>query len=169
MSIFPDTGHAPSDPPAGLGRIVRMEIAATTRRRWFRFSLRTLFVAVTVVASWLGYQLNWIMQRKGYLQEVTQRAKAIEGNFMPILTARESWEAERACAPGLLWLFGEKGVRVLYVPISMDGLVRGQTIAANHPDATKAKQLFPEAEASFYTFDSVEHTGSQVIVLPDDP
>ncbi len=34
-------------------------------RRWFRFafSLRTLFVSVTLVGGWLGYQLHWIGQR----------------------------------------------------------------------------------------------------------
>jgi hypothetical protein len=36
------------------------------KRRWFRFSLRTLFVLVTVIgvaAGWLANQLNWIRQR----------------------------------------------------------------------------------------------------------
>ncbi len=34
------------------------------RRRWFRFSLPTMFVGVTVCACWLGYQLNWIHERR---------------------------------------------------------------------------------------------------------
>lgn len=33
------------------------------RFRWFRFSLRTLFVVVTLSACWLSYQLDWIRQR----------------------------------------------------------------------------------------------------------
>ncbi len=32
-------------------------------RRWFRFSLRTMFVVVTVLCVWLGYHLNWIRER----------------------------------------------------------------------------------------------------------
>ncbi len=32
----------------------------TANRRWLRFSLRTLFVVVTVLCVWLGYELNWI-------------------------------------------------------------------------------------------------------------
>ena len=35
--------------------------------RRFRFSLRTLFVVVTLVGCWLGYQLNWIRQRHDML------------------------------------------------------------------------------------------------------
>jgi hypothetical protein len=35
-----------------------------THCRWFRFSLRTLFVAVTVLACWLGYQFSWIRERR---------------------------------------------------------------------------------------------------------
>lgn len=34
------------------------------KRRWFRFSLRTFFVVVTILAVWLGYQINWIRQRR---------------------------------------------------------------------------------------------------------
>ncbi len=36
------------------------------KRRWFRFSLWTLFVLVTIIgvgAGWVLYQLNWIRQR----------------------------------------------------------------------------------------------------------
>ncbi len=36
----------------------------TPNRRWLRYSLETLFVAVTVLACWLGYELNWIHQRR---------------------------------------------------------------------------------------------------------
>jgi hypothetical protein len=32
-------------------------------RRWFQWSLRTLFVVVTVFGCWLGYEFNWIRQR----------------------------------------------------------------------------------------------------------
>jgi hypothetical protein len=37
------------------------------RRRWYQFSLRTMFVLVTVacvVLAWVGYSLNWIRQRR---------------------------------------------------------------------------------------------------------
>jgi hypothetical protein len=32
-------------------------------RHWFRFSLRTLFLVVTVAGCWMGYYLNWARER----------------------------------------------------------------------------------------------------------
>ncbi len=40
-----------------------MDATPLTRRRWFRFSLRTMFVLVTVIAIFVGYHVNWIRQR----------------------------------------------------------------------------------------------------------
>jgi len=40
-----------------------MTDATPTRRRWFQFSLRTLFLAVTVVAAWLAWSLYRVHQR----------------------------------------------------------------------------------------------------------
>lgn len=40
------------------------------KHRWFAFSLRTLFVVVTVVGiglGWVVYQLNWIRQRRAVI------------------------------------------------------------------------------------------------------
>ena len=38
------------------------------KRRWFRFSLRTLFVLVTIIGKRLGYSFNWIRQKSWYRQ-----------------------------------------------------------------------------------------------------
>jgi hypothetical protein len=37
-------------------------------RRW-SFTLRTLFVMVTVFGIWLGYQMNWIRQRERAIED----------------------------------------------------------------------------------------------------
>lgn len=34
--------------------------------RWFRFSLRTLFVVVTVFACWLGWQIHLVQSRRAF-------------------------------------------------------------------------------------------------------
>ena len=41
------------------------------KRRW-TFTLRTLFVVVTVFGIWLGYEMNWIRERHAFL---TRRAE----------------------------------------------------------------------------------------------
>jgi hypothetical protein len=41
-----------------------MPAVLTSRRRWLRFSLRTLFVAVMLIAVWFGYYVNWMSQRR---------------------------------------------------------------------------------------------------------
>ena len=38
------------------------------KRRWFRFSLWTLFVVVTVFGCWLGYELNRNRQRQAFVE-----------------------------------------------------------------------------------------------------
>jgi hypothetical protein len=67
------------------------------KRRWFRFafSLRTLFVVVTVICCWLGYELNWIRQRHEALAKCGFTIE-LPGASQEFLTA-----------PGCLWLFGE--------------------------------------------------------------
>jgi len=48
-----------------------MTAPAPPRRRWFRFSLRTLFVLVTllgVFSAWLTMQVKWITARHAALQ-----------------------------------------------------------------------------------------------------
>jgi hypothetical protein len=34
------------------------------KRRWFAYSLRTLFVVVTVFGCWLGWNINIVRQRR---------------------------------------------------------------------------------------------------------
>jgi hypothetical protein len=38
-----------------------------TRRRWFRCSLRTIFVGLTLVCCWLGYEIRPVRSRAGML------------------------------------------------------------------------------------------------------
>ena len=45
---------------------------AKPKRRWFRFSLRTLFVLVTVLCVWLGYQVNLVSQRRDFVRMLEQ-------------------------------------------------------------------------------------------------
>ena len=67
-------------------------------RRWFRFSLRTFFVLVTVLGVLLGYHIDWIVNRRAFLRE--SRAVMEEPGD----------PRNYPFAPGLLPLLGERGV-----------------------------------------------------------
>lgn len=87
------------------------------KHRWLRFSLRTLFVLVTIVgvaAGWMACQLNWIRERHAFLSRYPQ-----------------SYGEPDRKGPWPLRLFGEKTYSVLTVPSS-----------AEHA----AKRLFPESQ-----------------------
>src|SRR5712671_3365606 len=38
------------------------------RRRWFRYSLRTFFVVLTIFGVWLGVQVKWIRDRHAAIE-----------------------------------------------------------------------------------------------------
>jgi hypothetical protein len=69
------------------------------KRRLFRFSLRTAFIAVTVVCIYLGWQLSIVRARQSLLQEM--RAG---GNFQIVTAAQyaERWAAGVAPPAGMV-------------------------------------------------------------------
>lgn len=87
-------------------------------KRRFQFSLRTMFVVVTLISiplAWVGYSLNWIWHRHAALQQPYTHSSIHKA--API-------------APAGLWMFGEKGVgHVTSTPERMEEL----------------RKLFPEA------------------------
>ena len=99
------------------------------KRCWFRFSLRTLFVVVTMVAitvSYLVLQLNWLRQRREFH---TDLKLCVAGEVRP-----------NTRAPGLLWLFGDYS----YSKISLN--THSKLPPATEGDLATARRLFPEAE-----------------------
>jgi hypothetical protein len=49
-----------------------MSNAPTTRRRWYQFGLGTLFLVVTVFASWLGWELHVVRERQAIRQRIAE-------------------------------------------------------------------------------------------------
>jgi hypothetical protein len=90
------------------------------------FSLRTLFVVVTVFGCWLGYQLNWIRQRH----------EAITAGHVP------SDQDKIVPAPGLLWLFGERGHAYVFIRVADSD----ELTTAEEADLKHIGELFPEAD-----------------------
>ena len=99
-----------------------------------KFSLRTLLVLVTVLCvplCWLGYQLNWIRQRR----------EALATSWVIDFGGSAS-----VPAPRLLWMFGERGRKNLVV-MPAHGL-GGDWTLADDVELKRAQELFPEASVS---------------------
>lgn len=106
-------------------------------RRWYQFQLGTLMIVVTILATFLGYHVNWIRQRHKFLVEVDRSA---DGRYFPLARSRPTQ------APGLLWLFGERPCDCVTVSIN-DTANEGLNGDSQHL-LKRAKRLFPEAALS---------------------
>jgi hypothetical protein len=120
------------------------------KRRW-SFSLRTLFVAVTVLCVWLGYELNWIHQRHALL---ARRETMFAG-----LTRRmadlppDGWQigdripvgVPRSPAPWSLRILGEDAIAELDFAFCAS---EGQTRPNDREwhEVELCRSLFPEAQ-----------------------
>jgi hypothetical protein len=109
-------------------------------RRVFRFTLRTMFLATTVLGIWLGWQLNLIRQRQAILKDLLA-TKSIQ-----VVSAAE-WLARYS--PGMtpppaasishirIWL-GDKAIQeIWYTPYSASPTPKQMKLLG---------RLFPEAE-----------------------
>ena len=100
-------------------------------RRWFRFSLRTLLVLVTLFGVWLGVQVKWVRDRIKARQSIVASGGQIgtgDCSFPGLPSPPPS-------APSGLALFGEMGVTRIWLPID-NWNARWREL----------KPLFPEAE-----------------------
>ena len=97
------------------------------KRRWFRFSLRTMFVACTVVAVWLGLVSHKVRERRLAAQNTR------------LYSAEENGEDDRRSYhhPSIPWyrkLMGDRVYRWVQVNDS-----------ASDDELANAERLFPEA------------------------
>lgn len=105
-----------------------------TTRRWFRFSLRTLFLVTAVFAVWLGYYCNWIRERHQTLEGVEFAAKIVESRngvmgFVPPPHA----------FPWSLTILGEQSIIAIAIPGS-------KSDPGNEAKLASITRLFPEAD-----------------------
>ena len=104
--------------------------ASAPKRRWPRFSLRTMFVVVTVFGCWLGYEMNWIRQRRQVIASPT-----IQSFPYCLLRTGDTITKEYSIAPWPLCWIGETGYWGIALP-------RG----TSEDEVVRVRGLFPEAE-----------------------
>jgi hypothetical protein len=108
------------------------------KRRWFRFSLRTLFVVVTMFGVSLGYELNWIRQRHEVLADPKVHFYFEVGEDDPFSAA----PTVPVNAPWFLRLLGERGVasiNIMYPTTSTRPLSESEEL-----ERARVSRLFPE-------------------------
>jgi hypothetical protein len=121
-----------------------MTTAVPPRRRFY-FSLRTLFVMVTilgVVLGWLGVQLKWMHDRSEALRWIADfRARQLaaeSGSVLPPM--KGEWVSHASVkAPWSLEILGETGVERLEV-------YQGWLNSDSRYSLNELRSLFPEAE-----------------------
>ena len=133
------------------------------KRRWFRWSLRTMFVGVTVLAvplGWIGNSLNWIRQRheshKLHETRISSLHKEIghfefSSAYRIVETVSDKPKGiSTIYARAVLRLFGEEafpGLILIYVSSEPN------VAASRTSGIQRAKDLFPEAATiRTYTF-----------------
>jgi hypothetical protein len=106
-------------------------------RTRFRFSLRTLFVATTLVAlafGWAMWNVNWIRERHAVL--LSGHVAAGDGPF---------WVpgADGVRSPGALGWFGELGYE--YIEVHFERRTDNLLTASDEAELDRVTRLFPEA------------------------
>jgi hypothetical protein len=61
----------------GTNRESGGSVISKPKRRWFRFSLRTLFIVLTAVFLWLGWTVSAIRERKQLLAELVKEGRGV--------------------------------------------------------------------------------------------
>jgi hypothetical protein len=110
-------------------------IETKPKRRWFRFSLRIAFVALTIISlpmGWLGYQLN-LIRREVFLKNLRANSRE-KYTFWTVSELGDKWEPKPQI-PSVRRVLGDQPYSRLILPAHFG------------PDLIdKANDLFPEAQ-----------------------
>lgn len=110
------------------------------RRLWFKFSLRTLFILVTILCCWLGWEASIVHQRKQTVRDLEQN------NAFEFMLADAYAQIFPPNAPNLkvakvplvrAWL-GDKPVQIIYYTSHFQGF--------SQTELDRLAKTFPEAE-----------------------
>ncbi|HZZ73585.1 MAG TPA: hypothetical protein VFE24_15130 [Pirellulales bacterium] len=110
-------------------------ITAPPKRHWHQFSLRTLFVVVTLLAipcAYVGWQAKIVVKRKVMIEKIVEGGGAFSYFVPPIPPANY---APPESVPWCRHLLGDCEVWIIAPPASMED-----------DQAYAIKEMFPEAK-----------------------
>lgn len=123
------------------------------QRRWFRFSLRTIFILLAIIAGWVAYDARWIRQRHRFLAP----QNALASGYSIYATNGDTR------APRALSLWGEQGSSMVVVCVVTDRLGAIPKDWNTNAVMMEARRLFPEAtvKPGMVTRQELEALGSR--------
>ena len=108
------------------------------KRRWFSFSLRTMFVATTLVACWLGWQVKIVRDRKEMRQWIVANSGTTHHEDEPFLGVRfDTIETLRPISR-IRQLLGDEEVTCIALPPT-----------STRSEQEQIRKLFPESKIYF--------------------
>lgn len=114
------------------------ETPTPPRRRWGSFSLRTLFVLMTLFGCWLGWEMSVVRGRQSKLQEMRK-------SFEYQVTLAADWQKNYpagnpprpvATVPAWRGWLGDEAVQQIWYPRSQ---------SESQPEVRRLARMFPEA------------------------
>jgi hypothetical protein len=130
------------------------ESSPKPRRRWFQFSLGTLFVLVTVFAIWLGWELKFIRERNSVRESLRAGSvEIVQSRHWGLIRSDVQLRVGRPAAiPWWRGMLGDEAISIITFPPSAD-----------ESDLEAASEAFPEATVG--VFPGAEGKGA-VLTIP---
>jgi hypothetical protein len=122
-------------------------MTSAPKRRWFRFSLRTLFVVVTVIACWLGWNVHVVRQRQAVWREIVAEDEARNKVLqrIPRWGGFTGWRTETVQKGSLT------PAQIPIVRRLLGDQPRTDIMRSREADARRTMQFFPEATITYYS------------------
>ena len=130
----------------GFGRRAKL-VPSEPRRRWTRWSLRGLLLVIVVFGIWLGYEMNWIRERRILAARQAAMIATLRQPLRDVEVYREAPQNQPLPA-SILNFLGEPSRQMVMV-VLWDQSASGKVDASAESELQYAAELFPESIISW--------------------
>src|SRR6187549_3238791 len=123
---------------------MRYSLRKLLSRRWLRFSLRGMFVVITLFGVWLGLQVNWLRQRQEARRWIEQHESP--GGWSRVNPTDVTWTTKTGAKQSGKAVHVPWGLRLLgETRLAFIHLDKSKLTEADIPRINSLLALFPEA------------------------